>query len=119
MLLNGFLEKDFEITEGKEHLKVTNGYGPMRHAFCTNCSGPVYQKPEGAPFSAFFPVSFQITAPDENAPSKLSLKLPEALLPKFHCHYESRLVDATDDLPKFLGQAGESPLVNNDGSLKA
>ena len=83
----------------------------MRFCRCTECGSPVYQSPEGAPFRAFYPRSF-----DGYVNGKCN-KLPVDLMPTIHINYENRMYDFNDDLPKFLVWPG-GVMCNNDGSLK-
>ena len=83
----------------------------MRFYRCTECGGPVYQSPEGAPFRAFYPRLF-----DGYVNGKCNT-LPKDLLPTIHINYENRLYDFNDDLPKYLVWPG-GDMCNNDGSPK-
>ena len=108
------------ITEKK--LKVCNGMGKMVHAFCTECGCYIYQFADYGPaydYRAVFPVNFHIETPDPTTPCGSSCKLPTQLLPTAHLNYENRVMDATDDLPKWTTFMSErfGPRLNNDGTL--
>eukprot|EP00656_Telonema_subtile_P047988 TRINITY_DN5612_c0_g1_i3.p1 TRINITY_DN5612_c0_g1~~TRINITY_DN5612_c0_g1_i3.p1 ORF type:complete len:174 (-),score=33.79 TRINITY_DN5612_c0_g1_i3:121-642(-) len=90
-------EAGLEVTSGAELIKVAKGYGTMTHAFCTECGSPVYQCPEGAPFRALFPASFDTSHEDDKV-----CMLPSELQPTKHVNYENRTYDHTDNLDKFL-----------------
>jgi hypothetical protein len=44
---------------GEDKIKVYKQSGSLQIGRCTECSCPVYQGPEGAPFKAFFPRYFE------------------------------------------------------------
>ena len=82
------------ITEGAEFITTANGYGKLRHVFCSKCGCLVYQYPEGANFRALLPTNFHIE-------DGVVCKLPEKYMPKMHVNYENRHYDWCDSLPKF------------------
>jgi hypothetical protein len=92
LLISG--AESVQVTEGNELLTTTNGYGKMRHTFCSKCGCMVYQYPEGADFRAVLPTNFHIE-------DGVSCKLPDKYLPKSHVNYENRQYDWHDTLPKF------------------
>ena len=98
----------FEISEGAELLTKTNGYGKMRHAFCSKCGVMVNQHPDGADFYAVLPTNFHIE-------DGVNCKLPEKYLPKAHVNYENRQYDSCDKLPKFK-VFPPGPMVDNQGN---
>ena len=83
-----------EITEGSDLLTVANGYGKVRHAFCSKCGCMLYEYPEGANFKGVPPTNFHIE-------DGVNCKLPEKYLPQMHVNYENRHYDWHDFLPKF------------------
>ena len=94
---------------GEDHVRISNGYGKMIHAFCTNCGTGIYQYPDGATFRAVFPTTFQI----HDASNEKSCMLPEEYLPKAHVNYENRLTDWFDELPKYKTNRAGIRVTNN------
>mmetsp|Transcript_54015 Transcript_54015/g.157704 ORF Transcript_54015/g.157704 Transcript_54015/m.157704 type:complete len:157 (+) Transcript_54015:60-530(+) len=113
--LVAFEEPCFQITKGEEFVKVSKGLGRMTHAFCSECGAFIYQCPAGAGFRALMPTTFHIETVDPSVPCGVSCKLPPELLPTAHVHYENRLMDACDDLPKYTAFT-DSPQLKNDGT---
>ncbi|KAL7545451.1 hypothetical protein ACHAWF_008801 [Thalassiosira exigua] len=105
----------FRVTKGVASLKVGEGVGNMRHAFCGECGCHIHQHVDGMSFRAVFPVNFHIEKDDPSNPCGKSCMLPDELMPKAHVNYENRLMDAGDDLPKFT-MFGNSQRLNNDGT---
>lgn len=114
--LFGVPASHFSITKGASRLKAINGRGKMIHAFCTHCGCHIYQHLDGVDYRAVFPANFHIETNDASVPCGVSCKLPKQLWPTQHFNYENRLMNATDDLPKYT-TFQSSPRLNNDGSL--
>merc|ERR1712100_756989 len=92
------------------------GRGDMEHFFCSECGCGITQglKRYRNYFRAVFPTTFHIEDGAEPVPSCL---LPDMYRPKCHVHYENRLIDWQDDLPKFKGSIQEKTQMANDGSI--
>ena len=97
-----------EVTEGKQFLQTTKGYGRMVHIFCSKCGCMIYQYPKGAPFRAISPTNFHIE-------DGVRCTLPKKYLPQSHINYENRQYDWHDHLPKFKAFPPEG-LVDNQGN---
>mmetsp|Transcript_11404 Transcript_11404/g.32851 ORF Transcript_11404/g.32851 Transcript_11404/m.32851 type:complete len:160 (+) Transcript_11404:146-625(+) len=100
---------NWSITKGEEHVKMFEGGGALRFWRCTECGSPVMQGPEGAPFRAFYPRTF------EGYVDGKCNKIPDSLKPKMHINYENRAWDVNDDLPKYAAFPPNN-MVNNNGS---
>merc|ERR1711920_704936 len=90
--------------------------GEMEHAFCTKCGSGIYQtmRAHRDQFRVVFPTTFQIETGSNPVPSS---RLPAQYMPKMHIHYENRLFDWHDELPKCKTGMQEKLLVQNDGEL--
>ena len=106
------------FTQGEDKLQVAKGYGDMEHLFCSECGCGICQGLHAfsSYFRAVFPSTFQI----EDGASCL---VPEIYRPRCHVHYENRLFDWNDDLPKWKGgppgdgMPGEKVQVSNSGAV--
>ena len=102
-------EEGLTFTEGEDAIRIVKGHGVMRHAFCSQCGGAIYQWPEGADFCGLFPSTFRIEQGDRGC------ALPDELKPVFHINYENRMRDHEDGLVKWkVWPNGER--LNNDGT---
>lgn len=81
---------------------------------CKTCGVNVYQHPKSSIYKAILPTNFHIEQGD------FGCLLPDALKPTLHVNYENRLLDSSDDLPKYKAFHFEpnAVLLNNDGSIK-
>jgi hypothetical protein len=100
------------VIKGEEFVKIGNGHGSMRHAFCSQCGTGLWQAPENGGFRALFPCTFHIGNPAE--PGCI---LPDKYKPSAHLNYENRLSDWNDDLPKFKTFVQAGVRMTNDGQV--
>lgn len=120
--------ESFTLTRGAEllktyvMLKTPGNTRNMTFTFCTGCGTHIYQRPEGAPFFAMFPLNFRIANVDnpsfkEGENSEKNCLLPKELWPRLHLNYENRLKDWDDSLPKYQ-TFRNGPECENDGTVK-
>jgi len=112
---------NFTILEGEKEVKVIDGMRSMSHAICSKCGVGLYQGPKGRDYFATFPSTFQIERESEleecrsrGVPSSV---LPPYLQPTAHCHYENRLMNFQDDLPKYQTNKAAGTIMTNDGKI--
>ena len=106
----GMKNEFWKVTKGEDLIQEFKGqFGKLVVAKCKDCSGSVYQHPEGADFKAAFPRMFRIE-------DGVNCMLPAELKPQAHLNYENRLFNYNDCLPKFVCFP-PGPMCDNEGKV--
>eukprot|EP00164_Ancoracysta_twista_P019630 GFYU01034624.1.p2 GENE.GFYU01034624.1~~GFYU01034624.1.p2 ORF type:complete len:160 (-),score=30.69 GFYU01034624.1:49-528(-) len=107
----GFPPDNVKILKGEEYLKPFKTSEHMTRYFCKECSGSVYNEShmEDYPFKDVVASAFER---DEDGTIKVLKE--DAYKPSCHMFYTRRMIDAKDDLPKFVEYPGMSEKFDED-----
>jgi hypothetical protein len=87
----------FKWTKGEEKVSRFALSEKFDAIYCSACGGQIAQDPKAAPFIGTFPATY-----DENKGKYPITTLDSFFKPNMHLNYENRLMDISDDLPKYL-----------------